>query len=113
MHYVYLLHFHKPLKHALHYVGCTGDIVQRLADHAHGRGASITTACRERGIEWTVAALWKLAFAGEHALKARKNVKLYCPICNPYPFTLDGNDPFPLELTGIARHSYEIRQLVQ
>lgn len=89
---VYLLHFAQPLgsqKHqAQHYVGFSTNsrtLKQRVAHHESGTsGVCIMRALRERGIAFTVAQVFKDKDRNfERKLKNTKNIKRYCPICNP------------------------------
>ena len=54
---VYTLHLWPPLGHAGHYTGTTPErrLVQRLTDHALGRGARLTQVQVERGGTWVLA----------------------------------------------------------
>lgn len=82
---VYLLHFNKPIggpgrNGAQHYTGWTPDLDARLAEHAAGRGASITAYVAAQGIGWVVARIWE----GDRHLERRlKNhgAARRCPLC--------------------------------
>jgi len=59
--HLYVLCFSEALGNALnrralasHYLGFAVDLPRRLADHAAGRGSSLTQAAVARGITWTV-----------------------------------------------------------
>lgn len=111
MRYIYLLHFDSPLSHAMHYIGCTDNLVARLRDHAIGHGADITRACREAKIGWRLTRLWYGHFGDEHALKAKKNAKMYCPKCNPYPACFQKKDDVPIDLLNIPTASQDYANL--
>jgi hypothetical protein len=58
---VYILHFHKPLKHAKRYIGfCASDdgLDKRLTDHLYGQGARLLEVLFENSIEWTCVRVW-------------------------------------------------------
>lgn len=79
---VYLLHFEHKLAHAAHYVGFTENIVQRLEDHGHCKGARLMQVIREKAIHYELARVWwgqDRSF--ERKLKNTHAVKFYCPIC--------------------------------
>ena len=84
--YVYLLHFDEPYKHARHYLGCTGNLEQRLEAHGTGRGARLMEVVHEAGIRFVLARLWKFdtyeqARAWERKLKTWQAGPRLCPIC--------------------------------
>ena len=86
--YLYLLHFNEPLSHAKHYLGSCEDVSDRVDRHHRGAGAKITRAVREKGIGWTIAAVFairegcsKTRREIERHAKQRKNSCSYCPIC--------------------------------
>lgn len=88
---VYLLHLDKPLGNpekahgqAQHYIGyCRGSVEDRIAKHRNGNGAKLTAAAAENGIEMIVVRTWSGGRDFERHLKAQKNAKRFCPICNP------------------------------
>jgi hypothetical protein len=47
---IYMLHFHRPYKHAMHYVGWTEDLLDRLDRHAKGTGARLIAVIWDAGI---------------------------------------------------------------
>lgn len=114
---VYLIHFDRPLKHALHYVGCTENPARRFWDHATGNGAAILRACLKVKIDWTIVRMWTGNYAMEGALKARKNSRLYCPLCNPaFPAILANVDAVPDDLLNTLQfplRSDQIRTWIQ
>lgn len=83
---VYLLHFHRKLKHAQHYLGFVAsdaNLDKRLTDHLCGMGARIMEVCFERSIEWRCVRVWFGADRSfERRLKRFKGAKVLCPICN-------------------------------
>lgn len=89
---VYILHLQSPLHHARHYVGYSKNgrtLAARIEHHEKGTaGCRFTQVLKERGIGFTVARVFKgkqFDRSFERHLKRTKNVKLYCPICNPNP----------------------------
>ena len=87
MSYIYILHFHEPLAHARHYIGCTANLHERLKTHASGRGARITEVLAERGITWELGGLYSCTHAEmrrhEKGLKSIKNSERFCQLCHP------------------------------
>lgn len=83
---VYLIHFHKPYKHARHYLGFTNsdtDLDKRLTDHLCGLGARLMEVITDAGIEWRCVRVWFGANRKyERSLKSRKNASLLCPECS-------------------------------
>lgn len=80
----YLLHFERPLHHAQHYLGTTLRLGLRLTLHQIGRGARLPAAFREHQIGFELARTWRGYRDKERQLKARKNGRELCPICNPH-----------------------------
>ena len=81
---VYLLHFERPLSHARHYIGSTPEhgLARRMQEHANGRGAKLTAAVARAKIPMTLARLWYSPDRRlETDLKAKRNSKILCPIC--------------------------------
>jgi hypothetical protein len=85
---VYLLHFSAPLGNpqntraqASHYLGWALDVASRLAEHRAGRGAAITRAAVERGIDFDVVASWPGDRYLERRLKNLKATPRLCPVC--------------------------------
>jgi hypothetical protein len=78
---VYLLHFHRPYKHARHYLGFSEHLGKRLAAHRLGNGARLMEVIAGAGIGWTLARTWVGDRALERRLKARKESPRLCPIC--------------------------------
>lgn len=82
----YLLHFHRPYRHARHYTGWTTDLPARLAEHAAGHGARLLAVVAEAGIGWTLARTWPGATrADERALKRQGGASRRCPLCGITP----------------------------
>lgn len=86
----YLLHFDRPLgdptrryAHASHYLGSTGNLAARLADHAAGRGARIVAAARARGIGWRLVRSWPGGWDLERRMKRWHKHARFCPTCRP------------------------------
>lgn len=86
--HVYLIHFHRPYKHARHYLGSCNNLAVRLDEHARGRGARILKVIIDAGIEYDVVRVWttrshKAARNLEKKFKRAQHNTRYCPICNP------------------------------
>ena len=81
---IYLLHFHRPLSHARHYMGWTGDLPSRLAQHTAKNGSALMAAVGLARIGWTLAKTWVgVTRDDERRFKNAKNNPRLCPICNP------------------------------
>ena len=87
---VYLLHFDRPLgdpsrpyAHASHYIGSAGNLMERLAEHASGRGARIMAAAVARGIAWRLVRCWTGGYGLERRLKRWHKHAALCPACTP------------------------------
>lgn len=112
--YIYVLHFHTPLAHARHYIGCTANLHQRLITHASGRGARLTRELRDQGITWELGGLYSCTHAemrrNERNLKTMHNSERYCQICHPR----DQNRRAGLQLENIrnVRHHTHSVQLI-
>jgi|SRR6267154_5443486 len=76
---IYLLHFHRPLHHARHYLGIATDLGARLEEHARGTGARIMAVLKERGIGGTLARTWCGTRKDEKQLKRRRDMPRVCP----------------------------------
>jgi predicted GIY-YIG superfamily endonuclease len=88
---VYLLHFDSPLGNpakrfasASHYIGTAGNLMERLADHASGRGARIMAAAVARGITWRLVRCWDGGWPLERRLKRWHKHAELCPECRPH-----------------------------
>jgi predicted GIY-YIG superfamily endonuclease len=80
---VYLLHFDRPYRHALHYVGWTRNLDQRIKQHRAGRFSVLMKAVRDAGIGFRVARLWHgVPRRFERRLHKMKK-KPICPLCTP------------------------------
>ncbi len=81
----YLLHFDKPIADGhpcQHYLGWSENLVERLKAHKDGLGARLTQVAKERGIGWTLAAVWSgVTREFERKLKNRRNAPKMCPVC--------------------------------
>lgn len=80
---IYLLHFQEPYKHARHYLGWTGEpLDKRLQAHAVGRGSRLMAVVGEAGIPWRLARVWENVDRHvERAMKERKMTPRLCPLC--------------------------------
>jgi predicted GIY-YIG superfamily endonuclease len=95
---VYLLHFSQPYQHARHYTGWTEDLIERLGEHASGRGARLTAVIRQAGIGFTLVRTCEGTRATERAIKNAGGAVRYCPLCTPHP--RNGHwGPVPADLT--------------
>ena len=82
---IYLIHFDKKFKHALHYLGfCEeGGLPRRIARHKAGRGAKLLKAVTAAGIAWEVVRVWSNGTRDEERkLKNRKKSSELCPLCS-------------------------------
>lgn len=82
---IYLLHFRQPIsaRHTCqHYLGYTTDLDERIRDHRRGKGSRLCAVAREKEISFTVAEVLPGDRHTERQLKAQKNTRRYCPICN-------------------------------
>lgn len=83
---IYLLHFDRAWKGVRHYIGyCSDDRLEaRMAEHAAGRGASLTAEMMRQGIGFTVARIYpQLDRTAERRMKNASHYGKRCPICNP------------------------------
>ena len=79
---VYLLHFDRSYRHALHYIGFTQNLDQRLADHRAGRASPLIAAAIADGIDFQLAAIWESDRHDERRLHRQKSTRArLCPIC--------------------------------
>jgi predicted GIY-YIG superfamily endonuclease len=78
---VYLLHFDAPYKHARHYLGFTDNLEQRLEAHRTGAGARLIQVITGVGIGFILARTWQGDRNFERALKKRRCMPRYCPLC--------------------------------
>jgi len=78
---VYLLHFDRPFKHAMHYMGWASDLEGRLRHHQNGTGANLLKHVRDAGIGWTLARTWVGDRHRERALKVQGGHSRKCPMC--------------------------------
>lgn len=88
----YLLHFSRPLGNpnnprgqARHYLGSTDrPVPERIKEHRSGRGAKITAAAVQQGIDFECVRVWTEGNRElEIWLKEAHNNTIYCPRCNP------------------------------
>lgn len=82
---VYLLHFDRPYKHAKHYIGWTGDLDARLAEHRAGTGARLMAVLKEAGIGFQLAHTWSGSRVRERQLKVQGGASRCCPLCGIKP----------------------------
>lgn len=80
---IYILHFHRPLSHANHYIGwCeVGGLENRLRKHRNGSGARIMAALKERGIGFDLVRLKLGDRHEERRLKNFNKTRRMCFIC--------------------------------
>lgn len=115
--YVYVLHTERKLAdHAQHYVGATDDLLTRLIAHATGRGACITRAYAEQGIEWRVATVYvmehRCQFLAERRIKRQKQYNPFCGVCSDECVrSIAGAMTVDLDTLGIPLTSRELREL--
>jgi predicted GIY-YIG superfamily endonuclease len=84
---VYLLHFHRPYRHARHCLGWTADLDARLTEHAAGRGARLLAVITQAGIGFTLARTWPGTRTRERQLKRQGGASRRCPLCGIHPRT--------------------------
>lgn len=81
---IYLLHFHRPFKHARHYTGWAKNVDSRLAEHFDGSAHSsrlVRAAC-QAGIGFDVARIWHNKTRNdERQMKLQGGASRRCPIC--------------------------------
>jgi predicted GIY-YIG superfamily endonuclease len=77
----YLIHLHKPYKHARHYLGYTRNLPTRIKLHTAGAGARLMEVVTNAGIQWEVVRTWHGGRDMERKLKRRKNSPALCPLC--------------------------------
>lgn len=99
---VYLIHFDEARAHARHYLGSSTRPLERLADHANGKGARLTEVLFEDQQGWTVAALFQPKNPDdlrkiESSAKRQKNACKYCPICSKNPIAPKGTLSIPFQ----------------
>lgn len=81
---IYLLHFHRPYKHARHYTGWAKDVDARLGEHFDGSGHSshLVKAALAAGIGFDVARIWRDKTRNdERQMKLQGGAARRCPIC--------------------------------
>lgn len=92
-HFVYLIHFQEPFRHARHYLGSSSHLDERLQLHKSGNGARLMEVIGDAGIAWELARLWECGSweesrALERRLKHRHESPRLCPICRGKPVDL-------------------------
>ena len=83
---VYLLHFHRPFKHARHYTGWAKNFERRVGQHFDGSSHSshLVKAALNAGIGFDVARVWHGKTRNdERQMKKQGGAAKRCPICNP------------------------------
>ena len=98
--FVYILHFRTPLAtgrhHSQHYVGWSRHWAWRVARHRVGGGARIMEVCADRGIVFSVAAVYTALERGGRTYTGRELERLikrahhharYCPLCGGHAAT--------------------------
>ncbi len=118
-HYVYLLHFATPYKHARHYLGSSSHLDERLSLHKNGNGARPMEVIGEAGIGWELVRLWESdsreeSLALERRLKHRHESPRLCPICRGRPLDVfvslrQGHYPLALHARIGKRQPHEQR----
>jgi predicted GIY-YIG superfamily endonuclease len=83
---VYMLHFHRPYRHARHYVGWTEDLLDRLDQHAAGRGARLVAVILQAGIGFTLVRVCEGTRRTERAIKNDGGAVRFCPACTSHPW---------------------------
>ena len=78
---VYLIHFHRPYRHARHYLGWSKDHEGPVQAHREGRGARLMEVIVGAGISFDVVRTWKGGRSLERQLKKRKASPRLCPVC--------------------------------
>jgi predicted GIY-YIG superfamily endonuclease len=89
---VYLIHLSSPVGRARHYTGITrrNRLAERMREHGHGRGASLTAKAVERGIPMFLACCVSVNHPSEEKrIKRRGHARSRCLICRN---GLDGQD---------------------
>jgi hypothetical protein len=95
---IYMLRFHQPYKHARHHVGWTADLLDRLDQHACGRGARLIAVIWHAGIGFTLIRVCEGTRATERAIKNAGGAVRYCPACTPRPW-IGHWQPMPADFT--------------
>lgn len=83
---LYLLHFDRLQNGKQHYLGYCRDgrLLDRMAEHAAGRGAAFTRWMMQSGNNARVARIWHRAGRdAERRLKTVGHLKRRCPLCTP------------------------------
>lgn len=112
---VYLIHFDQPYKGKQHYIGYAHCVESRMVEHKattwtplekfstsegktvcgvkHGNGANFLAVLNHYGIGYEVVRVWDGGRDVERRIKAQKNGRRVCPICNPnYATRMAGNN---------------------
>lgn len=81
---IYLIHFERPFKHAMHYMGFSQNLPQRLKSHKQGCGSKLMRAVSAAGIRWAVVETWTGDRHLERKLKNQGGHAKKCWICKAY-----------------------------
>jgi len=77
---VYLYHFDRPYRHAMHYLGWSEDLPARDAAHRNGSGARLLQVLNAHGIGYALVREWpNTTRAEERRLKKFKGATRLCP----------------------------------
>jgi len=115
--WIYILHFGERLAHALHYVGTTTELRDRLTAHANGQGSRLCGALADLNMHWCLSALFQVnakdARNFERQIKDRKHTPAICPLCSDsnnttLPFKGKGL-PYDLSLLRFPANSEALR----
>jgi len=82
---IYLLHFHRPLKHARHYTGWAKDVVARVREHQRGceHSSRLMQAVIAAGIGFDVVRVWTGKTRIDERQMKKHGAGRRCPICTP------------------------------
>lgn len=81
---IYLLHAHRPVRNARHYLGITRTdrLAKRVREHAHRRGSSLTAQLAAINDELLLARTWQdVSWEEERRMKQAGHYARLCPIC--------------------------------
>ena len=82
--FIYLIHFHKPFKHARHYTGWAKDVDSRTEEHISGSAHSskLCKAATAAGVRFEIARIWEGKTRNdERQMKLQGGASRRCPIC--------------------------------
>jgi hypothetical protein len=81
---IYLLHFHRPYKHARHYTGWAKNVETRVGQHFDGstNSSHLVKAALTAGIGFDIARIWPHKTRNdERQMKLQGGAARRCPIC--------------------------------